>query len=110
MALSSKRQVVDSDYLLRRAETEVELAEKATSGKAAATHHKLASAYIDRLFANQASAEPQRNELDVKRENRAAVSALFKCWKVEQQDPGMESLLTSLQGLDRRQEHILADC
>ena len=101
MALSSKRQIIDSDYLLKRAETEVELADKAASEKAAATHHKLASAYFDRLFDDGASAEPQRNGLDVKRENQAAVSAVFGCWRVAQHDAGLEDLMQALEATAR---------
>jgi hypothetical protein len=97
MALSSKRQITDGDYLLRRAETEVELAEKAATNKAAATHRTLAGAYFDKLFGDGVSGKPRMNELDVKRENQAAVSALFRSWEVEQNDAGLKDLVQALE-------------
>ncbi|HEX8382754.1 MAG TPA: hypothetical protein VF592_05195 [Sphingomonas sp.] len=43
-------------YLQRRAEAELDLAQRATHGKVAAAHHQMAEAYLNRA----ASLEPPR--------------------------------------------------
>ena len=97
MALSSKHQVIDSEYLLHRAEAEVALAEEAANLQVAQTHRKLASAYFDRLFADGTVVVPERNQRDVVRENRAALTALFGGWKIEPQNAGLRNLLEVLE-------------
>jgi hypothetical protein len=96
MALFTKRQIIDSDYLFGRAETEVKLADKAPNRKIAETHQRLASAYFDRLFADEATPAPQRNPLEVQRENQLALTKLFCCWSSEQQEEGFEELVQAL--------------
>ena len=39
----------DIDYYQRRAETEIELAQRATTTRAVQIHYELASAYLDRI-------------------------------------------------------------
>ena len=97
MALTTKRQIIDSDYLLGRAESEIELADKAPNPKIAETHQRLASAYFDRLFADGANPAPQRNQLEVQRENKAALGKIFCCWSSDQQDEGFEDLMQALE-------------
>jgi hypothetical protein len=97
MALSTKRQIIDSDYLLGRAEVEVELANAAPDSRVAATHQQLASAYFDRLFADGTKPAPQKNQLEVQREKQAALRKIFCCWSSEQQDESFEDLMQALE-------------
>jgi hypothetical protein len=50
VGLSPKHDVADSDYLLARAASEARMADEASVCGAAEIHHKLASAYLDRVF------------------------------------------------------------
>lgn len=45
----------DLDYFERRAEAEIELAQRAENVRAVQAHYQLASAYLDRIY----GAEPQ---------------------------------------------------
>lgn len=50
MGFYPKRSVPDADYLLRRAETEARLADRAKDEVAADAHHTIANTYLGRLF------------------------------------------------------------
>lgn len=50
----------DTDYLQRRAEEELEMAQRAGSPEATATHYKLANAYLERIEAVGRSADDGR--------------------------------------------------
>ena len=102
MGLSSKHQVIDSDYLLCRAEAEVALAEEAANEKAAQTHHNLASAYFDKLFADRAGTMSERSRREIIQENRAAVTSVFGHWRVERQDASLQGLLQVLEARTSR--------
>ena len=49
-----RQQVADADYLLQRAEEEARLAGRIPGDPAVEAHHRLASAYLDRLFGGEA--------------------------------------------------------
>ena len=76
MALSPSTQIADAEYLLRRAEAEAVQANTSTS-RTAEVHHRLASAYLDRLFGDAASvpAGAQRPA-----ETAAALRSIFADW------------------------------
>jgi hypothetical protein len=57
LGFTPSKPVRDSGYLLRRAEAEAEAAERATSAASAEAHHRLASAYLDRIFGDEAGSE-----------------------------------------------------
>lgn len=61
MGLSPKYDVADSDYLLARAATEARMADEAAVCGAAEIHHKLASAYLDRVFSVSPSSIARRD-------------------------------------------------
>lgn len=46
----------DSDYYEKRAEAQLELAQKAKHGSAVQAHYELATAYLDRIYGNDVSA------------------------------------------------------
>ena len=47
----------DSDYFEKRAEAEIELAQRARDSRAVQAHYELASAYLDRIYGEPGSAE-----------------------------------------------------
>jgi hypothetical protein len=101
MGLSSKRKVADSDYLLERAEAEVQLVEKARSEQAAATHQKLASAYFDRLFSDGSNNSLKLDRVQVLEEKRAAFASVFK-WPRAGGDQEQRILSELLEELDSK--------
>jgi hypothetical protein len=40
----------EQEYFERRAEAQIELAQKATNGRAVQAHYQLASAYLDKIY------------------------------------------------------------
>ena len=46
------------DYLQRRAEAEIELAQRATHSSAVRAHYELANAYLDRIHAEGCERQP----------------------------------------------------
>ena len=46
------------DYYQRRAEDEIELAQRADNARAVQAHYQLASAYLDRIHGDDPVAEP----------------------------------------------------
>lgn len=54
----------DLDYLQRRAETELEMAQRSEAPEVMAAHYKLAKAYLERVEALRASAADEAGESD----------------------------------------------
>ena len=49
----------DVNYLEKRAEAELELAQRATHASAVRAHYEMASAYLDRIYEDAAAAPEQ---------------------------------------------------
>lgn len=47
----------DPDYYERRAETEIEMAQRAASSEAVQAHYELAAAYLDKIYGEAPSAD-----------------------------------------------------
>ena len=58
MGFSPSRSVPDSEYLLTRSTTQATLAARAPTEQAAAAHRRIASCYLDKLFADEYSPSP----------------------------------------------------
>ena len=98
---SPKSVVPDFEYLLERATTEAELADRFPDTKAADLHLELANAYLARVFGDH-PALPGPAETQVVQENReamrlavGALSHLAQPAEVSH-DPKFSSLLSSL--------------
>ncbi len=48
----------DIDYYQRRAEAEIELAQRATTARAVQAHYELAAAYLDRIHGDDPKSGP----------------------------------------------------
>ena len=48
----------DWDYFERRAEAEIEMAQRARDSRAVQAHYELANAYLDRLYGRARKADP----------------------------------------------------
>jgi hypothetical protein len=47
----------EQEYYERRAEAEIELARQSTNGRAVQAHYELASAYLDKIYGQDETAE-----------------------------------------------------
>tara|TARA_R110000787_G_scaffold47925_5_gene115840 strand:+ start:454 stop:714 length:261 start_codon:yes stop_codon:yes gene_type:complete len=75
----------DLDYLQRRVETELEMAQRSETPEVTAAHYKLAEAYLERVEALRASAAAEAGEQggEAFAEAGAAAAGLLEGRKVE---------------------------
>jgi hypothetical protein len=99
MGIQPKHKVPDSDYLLERGVAEANLAEAASSPESAEIHHKLASAYLDRVLVERppAPAEaPPSDRLALIREVLSPIARPLPCGAIGNPDPAFALLIARL--------------
>jgi hypothetical protein len=99
MGIQPKQEVPDSDYLLERVVAEANLAEAASSPESAAIHHKLASAYLDRVLMEgrpATSQEPASDPVALMSEVLSPISRPLPCGALGQPDAVFTPLISRL--------------
>ena len=101
MAFSPSGAVQDCEYLMTRAETELALADAATSRPAAEAHRKLAGEYLGQIFGAERPELP-RSRTQAEREKRLAIASAFvrlqqRPWhEGSAKEAGLRELLTQI--------------
>lgn len=90
MGFFPTRPVPDADYLISRAEAEIQMADRAASAVPAEVHHKLASAYLGKLFKDPKSCGETLKHGEIEQTKRAAMAAIFQKLADVLNDPDAE--------------------